>query len=161
MAVTKFGKMETRRWAAFSFGALRSMHRGYVVVVYALHAMKPGDAQDNLKQHELLYLITDYMFVAALHFMLDVAGVCAGMSQTMQFRRRCIALEDLTINRCTETLARVDRWEGRGGALSNRNLMHPLLCHAFWVFPYKAPRIDFPSQAGNFLHQLKKKHPLG
>ena len=52
VALTKFGKLETCRWAAFAFGALHSMRRGYVVVVCALHAMKPRDAEGNLKQQE-------------------------------------------------------------------------------------------------------------
>ena len=102
VAVAKFGKLETRRWATFAFGALCGMHRGYAVVVCVLHAMKLRDAEDNLKRQELLYLIMDYMFVAALHFMLDVVGGCAGMSQAMQLWRQCIALEDLTVGRCIE-----------------------------------------------------------
>ena len=59
VAETKFSKLETRCWAAFAFGALRSMCRGYIVVVCVLHAMKPTDAEDKLKRQELLHLITD------------------------------------------------------------------------------------------------------
>ena len=92
------------------------MRRDYAVVVCALHAMKPRDAEDNLRRQELLYLITDYMFVAALHFMLDVVGACAGMSQTLQLRKQCVALEDLTVDRCIEAPDRAERWEGEGWA---------------------------------------------
>ena len=62
-----------------------------------------------MKQQEVLYLITGYTFVASLHFMLDVVGAWAGMSQIMQLKRRCIALED-----CVEVLERAERWEGPG-----------------------------------------------
>ena len=161
VAVTKFGKLETRFWAAFAFGALCSMCRGYVVVVCALHAMKPRDAEDNLKQRELLYLITDYMFVAALHFMLDVVGACAGMLQTMQLRRRCIALEDLTINRCIETLDRAKRWEGEGRGAFQHEFDASTPVPRFLDVPLHNTLADFPSQASDFLQQLKKKTPLG
>ena len=86
VAVTKFGKLGTKRWAALAFGALRSMRRGCAAVVCALHAMKPRDADDAVKQQELQYLLTDFVFVAALHFMLDVVDACASNAITEELR---------------------------------------------------------------------------
>ena len=54
--------------------------------------------------------------VASLHFMLDVVGACVGMSQIMQLKRRCKALEDLYVEKCPEALERAERWEGPGWA---------------------------------------------
>ena len=51
------------------------------MIVCALHSKKPRGPDDQVKHPEVLYLITGYTFVASLHFMLDVVGVCAGMSQ--------------------------------------------------------------------------------
>ena len=62
----------------------------------------------------MLYLITSYMFVASLHFMLDVVGACAGMSQIMQLKRQCVALEYLSVEKCVEAMERAERWEGPG-----------------------------------------------
>ena len=101
-------------------------------------------------------MITDYMFVAALHFMLDVVGVCAGMSQTMQLRRRCIALEDLTINRCRETLDSAERWEGEGWGVFQQDFDASTLVPRFLGVPLHNTKADFPSQASDFLQQLKK-----
>ena len=93
-AVLKFGRLQDRRWAAFAYGALQSMGRSYPVVVCALDSKKLRDSNDQVKQQGVLYLITSYTFVVSLHFMLDVVGACAGMSQIMRLKRRCIALED-------------------------------------------------------------------
>ena len=60
------------------------------------------------------YLITNYTFVPSLHFMLDLVGACAGMSQIMQLKRRCVALGDLSLHKCVEVLERAERWEGLG-----------------------------------------------
>ena len=79
------------------------------IFVCLLHGMKPKDVEDNLNHKLLLYLITDYMFVAALHFMLDMVDACAGMLQTIHLQRRCVALENLTIDRCMETLYRAEQ----------------------------------------------------
>ena len=51
--------------------------------VCALHSKKPRDSDDQVKQQEVLYLITRYTFVVSLHFMLDVVGACTGMLQIM------------------------------------------------------------------------------
>ena len=84
------------------------------MVVCALHSKKPRDPDDQVKQQEVLYLITSYTFVASLHFMLDVVGACAGMLQIMQLKRRCVALEDLCVEKRVEALERAERWKGPG-----------------------------------------------
>ena len=155
VAVTKFGKLETKRWAAFAFGALRSMRRGNVVVVCALHAMKPRDADDAVKQQELLYLLTDFVFVAALHFMLDVVGACAGMSQTMQLQRRCVALEDLSVDKCIEALDKAERWEGQGWRDFQKDFHGSAPVPRFLGVPLHNTEAEFSNQANNFVHSLK------
>ena len=57
------------------------------MVVCALHSKKPRDPDDQVKQQEVSYWITGYMFVASLHFMLDVVRECAGTSQIMPLVR--------------------------------------------------------------------------
>ena len=131
------------------------MHKGYVVAVCALHVMKPRDAEDNLKRQELLYLIMDYMFVAALHFMLDVVGACAGMLQTMQFWRRCVALEDLTIDRCIEALDRAKWWQGEGWGAFQQEFDASTPVPLFLGVPLCSTKADFPSQATDLHQQLK------
>ena len=91
------------------------------MVLCALHAKKPTrDPNDQIKQHELLYLITNYTLVESWHFMLDVVGVCAGMSQVMQLKRRCM---------CREVPKGIER--ARGGLIFKRISITLLLCHAF------------------------------
>ena len=114
VAFLKFDRLQDRRWAAFAYGALRSMRRSYPVVVCALDSKKPRDSDDQVKQQEVLCLITSYTFVASLHFMLDVVGACADMSQIMQLKRQCVALDDLSVEKCVEVLERAERWEGPG-----------------------------------------------
>ena len=80
------------------------------MVVCALHSKKPRDPDDQVKHQDVLYLITNYTFVASLHFMLDVVGACAGMSHITQLKRRCVALEDLFVEKCVEALERAQRW---------------------------------------------------
>ena len=84
------------------------------MVVCALDSKKPRDPDDHVKQQEVLYLITSYTFVASLHFMLDVVGACAGMSQIMRLKRRCVTIEDLFVDKCVQVLEWADRWEGPG-----------------------------------------------
>ena len=84
------------------------------MVVCVLDSKKPRDPDDQVKQQEVLYLITGCTFVASLHFMLDVVGACAGMSHIMQLKRWCVALEDLSVQKCVEVLERAERWEGSG-----------------------------------------------
>ena len=131
------------------------MHRCYVVVVCALHAMKPKDAQDNLKRQVVLFLISDYIFVAALHFMLDVVGVCAGMSQTMQLPRRCVAIEHLTIDRCIEAMDTAERWESEGWGGFQRVFDASTPVPRFLGVHVHNTEAGFPSQASHFFQQLK------
>ena len=58
--VLKFGTLQDRRWVAFVYGALQSMRRSYPMVVCALHAKKPRDPDDQVKQQIVWYLITSY-----------------------------------------------------------------------------------------------------
>ena len=43
--VLKFGRLQDRRWAAFAYGAVRTMGRSYPVVVCALHSKGEPQAQ--------------------------------------------------------------------------------------------------------------------
>ena len=94
------------------------------------------------------------MFVAAL-LMLDVVGACAGMSQTMQLWRRCVALEDLTVDRRTEALDRAEWWEGEGWGTFQQKFDASTLVPRFLGVPLHNTEADFLSQANNFLRQPK------
>ena len=95
------------------------------------------------------------MVVAALHFMLDVVGACAGMSQIMQLRRPCVAFEDLPVGKCLEALERAERWEGPRWTEFQKDFDQSALVPRFLGVPLHSIQSEFSTQTTDFLQALK------
>jgi hypothetical protein len=112
--------------------------------------MWPRGLDDQVKQQEVVYLITSYTFVASLHFMLDVVGACAGMLQIMQVKRPCVALEDLSVEKCVEALDRAERWEGPGWTDFQKDFVPAAPVPRFLCVPLHGIHSDFPTPTTAF-----------
>ena len=68
----QYTSLGQRRWAAFAARAVRALLRTYPAMVCALFVARPLKAKDKEQRRALLLAVTDWVFIAGLHFLADL-----------------------------------------------------------------------------------------
>jgi hypothetical protein len=111
-SVLKLGVLQDKRWSAFAANALRRFIQGYAAIVCGLREVPLAKELQRWRRDSLLWKVTNYTFVAGLHFLYDVVLAFAHMSKDFQYTERCAGLQDFSTTRCITALESTARWEG-------------------------------------------------
>ena len=72
MVAMQYGSLSQRRWAAFAARAVRALMRTYPAMVCTLFVDRPGRRRDKEQRRVLLVNVTNFVFVAELHFLQEL-----------------------------------------------------------------------------------------
>ena len=75
MSPLRYGCLSQRRWAAFAARAVRALLRTYATMVCTLFVARPSRKHDKEQRQQLLMMVTNFFFVASLHFLQDFTHV--------------------------------------------------------------------------------------